>query len=498
MKLFLKSFYVRLSAIFLILLIILGGVQVGITLQTWHHYYEEVEQRLNLNLAEDMARELEPLLKDSSDIANIGHAIHYMMVLNPKIEIYILNQQGKILAFFADPPKKVKAEYVSLAPLQDFLSDPHQIPILGEDPRHPNVKKPFSVAPLKIGQNIKGYLYIILGGELYDLAMNTVQQNFLAHTIIKGLIITLIFTGLIGLIIFFFLTRRLHEMNEIVKSFEKGELDKRVPVKSADELGQLANSFNRMAETIIANIDELKNTDKLRRELIANVSHDLRTPLASIKGYLETIQIKGQRINNQEREQYIQIIMEAAEGMQKMVEQLFELSKLEAKQIKPHFEPFLIKDLIYDVAGKFKPVSEKKGIELKISVPDDLPQVYADIALIERALSNLISNALDYTERGGRVTIGVKNGNGGLQVLVEDTGKGIAEKDLPFIFERFYRTPDRPARNSRGAGLGLAITKKILEVHNSNIKVESKYGKGSKFIFDVKVWYAGRQPSFQM
>ncbi len=497
-KQFLNSFYGRLSVIFLILLIILGALQIGITLQSWHQYYEEVEQRLNLNLAENMARELELLLKDSSDIANIGHAIHYMMVLNPKIEIYILDQQGKILAFFADPSKKVKAKYVSLEAPKQFLSGYSQIPILGDDPRHPGTKKPFSVAPLKIGSQNEGYLYIVLGGEQYDLTLSTVRENYLTFTIIKGLIITLIFTGIIGLIIFFFLTRRLREMHETVKKFEKGDLQRRININSADELGQLAQSFNRMAETIVANINELKNTDKLRRELIANVSHDLRTPLASIKGYLETIQIRGDKINEQEREQYIEIIIEAAEGMQKMVEQLFELSKLEANQIKPQFEPFLIKELIYDVSNKFKPLAEKKAVQLNISVPDELPQVYADIGLMERALSNLISNALTFTDAGGIIEIAVKPKNGVLKVEVSDTGKGIAKNELPFIFNRFYQSYEKHPDHSHGAGLGLAITKKILEVHHSKIEVESEYGQGSKFSFDLNIWSGSRKLSFQM
>ncbi len=488
MKSFLNSFYVRLSAVFLILLVILGGLQIGFTLQSWNKYYKEADQRLNLNLAADMARELEPLLKDSTDIADIGHTIHYMMVLNPKIEIYLLDEQGKILAFFADPQKKVKARYVSLEPIHRFLSGSHHIPILGEDPRHPGVEKPFSAAPLKIGKNIDGFLYIILGGELYDSAINTIRESYLTRTIIKGLVVTLIFTALIGLLLFFFLTKRLHQMNEVVKSFENGQLDQRIETQAEDELGQLARSFNRMAEKIVANIEELKNTDRLRRELIANISHDLRTPLASIRGYLETIQMKGKRLKNEEREEYFRIIEETAEGMQVLVEQLFELSKLEAKQIKPHFEPFSIKDLIYDVVMKFKPTAEKKRITVKVSVPDGLPQVYADIGLIERVLTNLVENAVNYTPPGGAVFICASKRNNQVQVEIIDTGRGIAAEDLPFVFERFFRGKKVHAENANGSGLGLAITKKIIELHQSTITVESKLNEGSKFVFGLNVW----------
>ncbi len=488
MKTFFNSFYGRLSAVFLILLVILGGFQIGFTLQSWNNYYKEADQRLNLNLAQDMARELEPLLKDSADIAGIGHTIHYMMVLNPKIEIYLLDEQGKILAFFADPQKKVKSRYVDLTPVKTFLSGEHQIPILGDDPRHPGTKKPFSAAKLKIGKTINGYLYIILGGERYDSAINTIRESYLTRTVIKGLIVTLIFTAIIGLILFFFLTKRLHQMNTVVKSFENGDLNRRIETRANDELGQLAQSFNRMAEKIVENIEELKSTDRLRRELIANISHDLRTPLASIRGYLETIQMKGSDLSPEQQENYLRIISETAEGMQVLVEQLFELSKLEARQIKPHFEPFSIKDLIYDVVMKFKPTAEKKNILIKISVPDGLPQVYADIGLIERVLSNLIENALLYTPSGGAVLICAINQHNQVKIEIVDTGRGIAPEDLPYVFERFFRSKKVHDANINGSGLGLAITKKIVELHRGSISVESKLNEGSKFTFDLQVW----------
>lgn len=277
-------------------------------------------------------------------------------------------------------------------------------------------------------------------------------------------------------------------MNEVVKSFENGRLDQRIETNARDELGQLAHSFNRMAEKIVANIEELKNTDRLRRELIANISHDLRTPLASIRGYLETIQIKSKRLTNEEREEYLRIISESAESMQGLVEQLFELSKLEARQIKPHFEPFSIKDLLYDVVMKFQHAAEKKCINIKISAPDGLPQVYADIGLIERVLTNLVENAINYTPPGGAVFICASEQNKQVRIEIIDTGRGIATEDLPLVFERFFRGKKVHNENGNGSGLGLAITKKIIELHQSSITVESKLNEGSKFCFGLNVW----------
>jgi len=466
----------------------LGTVQIIFTVQTWTIYYSETDQKLNLNLASDMAKELEPYAVDSLDMHNIEHSIHYMMVLNPKIEIYMLDDTGKILAFFADPKKKVQTEFVNLEPIKNFITEGKTFPIVGDDPRHPGIRKPFSASHLKLGGEDSGYLYVILGGELFDSAQDMIRQSYLVKTLIQSLLFTLIFTGLIGVIIFGLFTRRLRKMNEVVKSFEQGQYSERIPQVTNNEIGQLSLSFNKMADTIVANLDELKETDRMRRELIANISHDLRSPMASLRGYLETIQIKDKKLSNLERQKYIDVLLDTANGLEKLVEDLFELSKLDAKQVKAQFEPFSIKDLIFDVMTKFKPAAENKKIILDACVPDGLPQVYADIGLIERVLSNLLENSIRYTPENGSVTVNVTKSDQMVKVLVEDTGFGISQEEIPHIFERFYRVEKSRAESTGGTGLGLAIANKIMEVHESNISVDSKIDVGSTFSFDLKTW----------
>jgi signal transduction histidine kinase len=421
--------------------------------------------------------------------------MHYMMVMNPKIEIYLLDNKGKILAFFAEPQKKVKAQYVDLGPLKDFISGSEEIPILGDDPRHPGRRKVFSAAPIQISGK-PGYLYVIIESEQYDAAASGFRAEFMTSAVIRGLVITLIFTGFIGLILFALLTRRLRKMSEVVKKFEQGRFEQRIFDQKKDEIGQLAMTFNGMAETIVANMEELKKTDRLRRELIANVAHDLRSPLASIKGYLETIQIKDKQLTRQDREKYIDIILSVTNMLESLVEQLFELSKLDAKQTRPHPEPFSIADLVQDVIMKFKPRADKSRIDLQAVLPEQLPQVYADIGLIERALSNLIDNALRYTPEKGTVKIEIVKADQSIKVVVADTGSGIQEEELPLIFDRFYRVEKSRARSTGGSGLGLAIAKKILDLHQSSIAVESKVNVGTTFSFNLKAWqsaYSARQ-----
>jgi hypothetical protein len=150
MKSFFQSFYGKLSAIFLILLLLMAVIQIFITIDASRSFYSQTDQALNQNLAKDIAKEFTPAVQDSLDMAAIEHMMHYMMVMNPKIEIYLLDNKGKILAFFAEPQKKVKAQYVDLEPVKDFINGSEEIPILGDDPRHPGRRKVFSAAPIQI------------------------------------------------------------------------------------------------------------------------------------------------------------------------------------------------------------------------------------------------------------------------------------------------------------------------------------------------------------
>ncbi len=279
------------------------------------------------------------------------------------------------------------------------------------------------------------------------------------------------------------LTSRLRHVSETVKSFEQGQLERRVKVNSNDEVGLLGASFNQMADTLVSNMDEIKQIDKLRRELVANVSHDLRSPLASIQGYLETIQQKEPSINPEDRSKYYEIVLRNTKKLGTLIEELFELSKFDAQDVQPEMEPVSMAELAQDLVQQFKPLAEQKGITLKAVLSDEHTNlVYADIALMERAISNLIDNALKHTPAGGTVSIISTNDKENVSFTISDTGKGIAEENIQRIFDRFYQ--EDPSRTvGSGAGLGLSIAQKILELHGSKLSVESKSGNGTTFSF---------------
>lgn len=487
MKKILTSFYGKLSLVFLFLLIALGIAQVLITYNSSMQFVRQADQKLNLNLAVNMASEFEPILQDSFAVEEIKHSIHSMMIVNPRIEIYILDSDGKILAFFVNPPHTIDRDTVDLEPVRNFISGNYTSLILGEDPRNPGIQKPFSAAPLDIGSSEEGYIYIILGGEQYDSALSMLENSYFIQTSIKIFLTILLITGIVGLILFAYMTKRLRRMTDIIEGFDRSDLDKRVPVHSDDEIGRLAQSFNNMADTIQQNVKELEKTDRLRRELIANVSHDLRSPLASIQGYLETIILKEPSLTPEKRKQYLDIILKNTSMLRQLVEELFELSKLDTKQVDPDFESFSIADLVQDVTLKFEQQAEQKDIDLKAEASTSLPLVKGDIAMIERVLSNLIENAIQYTNEGGRINVKLAANSETVEISVLDTGQGMDKEDLPYIFDRFYRVEKSRSKEGGGTGLGLAIVKKILELHGQEIHAENRDGKGAIFYFRLPV-----------
>jgi len=221
----------------------------------------------------------------------------------------------------------------------------------------------------------------------------------------------------------------------------------------------------------------------MRRELIANVSHDLRSPLASIRGYLETLLLKGDTLPPDKRHAYLQIAARQSEHLGTLISELFELAKLDYKGYQINPEPVQLGELAQDVLQKFQLAAEKKEIALQIEAHSNIGFVHADIGLIERALENLLENALKHTPPGGSVSLAVRRRDARVAVQVSDTGSGIPQDALSHIFERFYQVDRSKMLDAGGAGLGLAIVKRILDLHHSEIRVESAMAEGTMFSF---------------
>jgi signal transduction histidine kinase len=239
-----------------------------------------------------------------------------------------------------------------------------------------------------------------------------------------------------------------------------------------------------MADTIQQNIEELKGIENLRNELISNISHDLRTPIASIQGYAETLILKKETVSEVDRGKYLDIIFKNCENLQQLVTNLFELSKLQTKQVELCREPFSMGELVHDVANKYRIMSQKKGVSINTIVSKDTPVVNADVLLIDRVIQNLIDNAIRFCKEGDSINIEVnQEGIDRVSITIADTGAGISQDYLPYIFERYFKKDE----HGSSSGLGLAIVKKIIDLHNTSIEVQSVVGKGTRFSFSLPI-----------
>ncbi|WP_197026981.1 sensor histidine kinase [Methylomonas sp. 11b] len=263
-----------------------------------------------------------------------------------------------------------------------------------------------------------------------------------------------------------------------------GQFDSTLPVSGDDELSRLAKTFNRAA-CLASQIGELKHKDQRRREMVATVSHDLRTPLTSLRGFLETLKLKKDGMQASEQQHFLEIALRQSEKVSRLAQELFELAKLECDETSLNFESINLAELAQDVCQKFQLPARQRGIELIAGLRPDLPAVSADIGLIERLLTNLIDNALRHTPSGGQVRVDAWPAEQRIMMSVTDTGIGISAEYLPGLFD--WESPLSRQARVEGGGFGLVIVAKIVSLHGGKIQVQSRLGHGSSFSFDLPV-----------
>ncbi|MEJ2361639.1 MAG: ATP-binding protein [Gammaproteobacteria bacterium] len=477
----------KLIVILFGLLLMLSLAFIGFAVWSTPMFLQELNQKLNLTLAQNIVKEKNLLSNHKVNRQALQSVFMGLMVVNPLIEVYLVDNTGKLLAYSA-PAGAIKRDRINLAPVKSFLTGNRHLPILGNDPRDAKRDKVFSAAAIRDSNgNLQGYLYVVLGGQAYDSVVDMLQSSYMLRLWIGAIVVSLLIAGLAGFVLFRHLTRRVQTLALGMEQFKQSDfqhsiqLPARFDGRPGDEIDQLGVTFREMSERIIQQVKQLQHSDTSRRELVANVSHDLRTPLASLQGYLETLALKAEQLSEEEKQRYINIAYQHSERLRKLISELFELSTLENQDARLHFEPFSMSELIQDVSQKFQLHAQEKNLVLTTHIPAQPAFVSADIGLIQRVLENLIENAIKYTPAGGQIGISLVHGNNGVATSISDTGQGIPESDLPHIFERFYRVDKH--RDEDGTGLGLAIAKRIIQLHNSSIDVASRPDSGTTFSF---------------
>jgi signal transduction histidine kinase len=478
------SLYSRIALAFAVVLIAFGVLQGWLSYTAAKYHQHEVMQQVSRGLAAHIASRRPLLQPEGLDRKAVDEIFHMARAVNPSIELYLLDPDGMIVGY-SQPELPLMLDRVALAPIRAFL-DGERLPVLGDSPRNAARPEIFSAAPIVVGARTTGYVYVVLVADMYRQMAEEARQDYALRTAVWIGVAALGLALLVGLVAFARITRPLNTLMNAVQTFEEGNFAERISLRApqagaTDEIGRLSTAFERMSGRLAAQMTELKRQDGLRRELVANVSHDLRTPLTSMQNHLETLLRSGDTLPAAERQRYLEVAVRQIQRVARLAQQLFELARLECEETLPQPELFSLSELLQDIAQKFALAASDKGVRLCHDANPEGFFVRGDIGMIERVIANLLENAIRHTPAGGEIHVDAVRGDGGVEVLVSDTGVGIAAGDLSDLFKR--DSPLRETSRRAGGGLGLQIAKRILALHGSRMLVASEPGRGTTFRF---------------
>jgi signal transduction histidine kinase len=478
----------RLSVVFAVLLLACSSLSVWLQIQSSARYEQAVAQQLSGGLAAHIAGTAQLMDAGGWRPDAVRDLFDKLMAVNPSVEVYLLDNDGRIVGNAA-PPGHLKRERVDLAPIRSLLAG-ESLPVLGDDPRSMDVRKVFSAAPVRIDGRPAGYVYVILLGETRDALSARLADDEVLRTTLWATAVVALLGLFMGLVAFRLITRPLRALTETVRGFDaNGEQAAALPVHThdeggGDEIAVLRAAFAQMGQRIAEQWRELTRQDQQRRDLVANISHDLRTPLTSLHGYLETLRLKEETLSAEERRRYLDIALAQSGKVGRLAQELFELARLESGLVQPDLEIFSFPDLVQDVLQKFELSAEARGQQLSVEIASPLPSVRADLGMIERVLTNLLDNAIRHTPASTQITVRMRALPGQVQVEVSDSGPGIPEAIRQGLFTRALRL-QRGTQHS--GGLGLVIVQRILQLHGSEVHLAEGRDKGAAFLFTLPV-----------
>lgn len=329
--------------------------------------------------------------------------------------------------------------------------------------------------PIQVNGKTVGTLLIIRNAYRVGVSGSTFLDRINLQILLSGLV-AMVLALILAIIFSRNITRPIRELTAATQIVSEGKLAHEVPVRSRDEMGQLAASFNRMNADLARSLN-------LRRQMTADIAHELRTPISIILGHAEAVhdEVLPPSIET------FEIIREEAERLEHLVDDLRVLSMADAGELKLSLRLYSPQKLLHDAQKIYSHQARQKKISLQIKAAIDLPEIEIDPERMREVFSNIIENALRYTPQNGHITLSAYLIEGAVQMSVRDSGPGVATEELDRIFERFYRTETSRARDKGGSGLGFAIAKSIVEKHNGRIWAESKSGEGLTIVIELPI-----------
>jgi signal transduction histidine kinase len=432
-----------------------------------------------------------------------------MVLFEPDTQLYLLDTRGTVLACSGKPlPPGFK---VALQPVLQAVGRSDAAYVMGDDPERMDANAVVAVQPvrravIRNADPVVGYLYLVLHTQQLPEGRWDALRMSLTRPVLWLIAAVVAFTTLVAVLIIVSVTRPLQRLTDAVATVSQRGLDAGLPNAAQtlqlpvtrDEFGQLTRAFEMMLAALRKQWNELRRLDHFRREGVSNLSHDLRSPLTATVACLETLDARWAGEANAARaddRRLVEIALRNTRNAARLVQSLGDLAKLDEPEFKLHPEVVDVGELLDDICIRFAERAANQGVELTAGPADDAgsapfaeraasapPFAALDIELFERAIANLVDNALKFCPRGARITLAAGVHGDQVQVQVSDTGPGIAAADLPHLFDRFYQSRQSvaPATGEGGKGLGLAIVKRIAELHHGSVAVTSAPGSGTQ------------------
>ncbi|RKD25079.1 two-component sensor histidine kinase [Ammoniphilus oxalaticus] len=467
MKWFNKTLFRRILISFLVTLLIgLGVVGFSISWLTKDYMYTQTQ--------EELVRKAKRVNATIQRHENIDEkTIEMLALLDQSFDtrIWVFDKEGQIIATSMKDEvfigKSVAPRIVDRALKgQDVLSELH----------FEGLNKPMISVVVPWGAKKNIYGGIVLHAPVEGLNQTFV---FIRETILWAILFGVILSTAIVSYLSWSITRPLHYIERTAMEIEQGNYHQRLEIDNPAELADLAKTVNRLAEKVEKDEMNLKREEKIRNDFLANISHDLRTPLTAIQGFLEALQ-DGLIREEETRQHYYQVMYQETMHLNRLVEDLMDLIKLENKDITLFKTPVDIVDLLEKLMFAFQPEADAKETQLEITAEAGLPMVYADRDRVAQIFKNLLQNAVKFTSKG-HVQALVLREEQYLKINIKDTGIGIETGDLERIWERFFKGDRVRSKANKGTGLGLSIVQQLVKLHHGKISVHSELGKGTTF-----------------
>jgi signal transduction histidine kinase len=484
-----------------ILFLVAGGSLVlAITLaliagMSFRGYFVEVQATRAFNFAERiLANEPEFWETYLRSPGFFSERLQPLLTYEPNTGLFVISDDGRVLATASEGKIFWAGNYrVDMAALRLAATSPAGAAVMGSDPDLIDTRCVIAVRPILYQGQSVAWLYVVARNADSSPELPDLVRSYAVRGAIKIALITLGLGLLVTVGVLTLVAKpmaALTEAAERVQSEPTSDLNSDASsagfpqVDRPDEIGRMARAFDAMVGRLHDKTRSLQQTDQSRRAMIAGVSHDLRTPLTALTSQLETLRLKKGTLNSVDSERYLEGAFNNAQHLRRLTDALVDLAKLDNPDLQANLESTALGDLIEDIAMRQQAVAEGFGVKVQAQYPDRLPLAMVDIQLIERALSNLLDNAMRVTPRGGSINLSAQPFENKIRVCVADNGPGISPDDLKRVFEPFYQTSKH--RENRGsAGLGLAIVARVAQLHGSEVGIDSALGKGTSIWLDL-------------